>query len=368
MTHSNPGYASGSLYYLNARKELIATSLDVSKGRLSGESRVIAAEIGFQPSIYWGAFTVAENGTVVYSRSNGGVLSVLTWFDRAGKILGQVGDIGLLGNPAISPDGNLVAVDITDVKANNVDIWIHDLRVGSTSRFTFDPSEEVTGIWSHDGRAIVFRRSVSEDSLILKSAQGLQTEMPILKLPANIALIPNSWSPDDTKILSSLQPGGGGSNFVLVSVSDGKMAPFLASGASETNGQISPNGKWVAYASNESGDWEIYVTSFPSAAGKWQVSRGGGTEPRWRSDGNEIFYIGAKGVLTAVPVNNQEAFSAGNPSALFQIHGRAPISSADLFTYDVTRDGKRFLVNRYAEPEHIAPLNVVLNAATKLRK
>jgi eukaryotic-like serine/threonine-protein kinase len=119
----------------------------------------------------------------------------------------------------------------------------------------------------------------------------------------------------------------------------------------------------VAYASDESGNWEIYVTSFPGPAGKWQVSRGGGSEPRWRGDGKEIFYIAPSGVLTAVPVNSGGAFSTGTPSPLFQIHGRAPISSTDVFTYDLTRDGKRFLVNRYVKPEHIAPLTVLLNAA-----
>jgi Tol biopolymer transport system component len=146
------------------------------------------------------------------------------------------------------------------------------------------------------------------------------------------------------------------------------LTPFLASKASETNGQISPDGKGVAYASNESGDWEIYVTSFPSAQGKWQVSRGGGTEPRWRGDGGELYYIDAKGVLTAVPVNARETFSAGAPSRLFPLHGRAPISSTDLYSYDVSRDGKRFLVNRYVKADHVEPLTVVLHAAADKKK
>jgi hypothetical protein len=120
----------------------------------------------------------------------------------------------------------------------------------------------------------------------------------------------------------------------------------------------------VAYASDESGDWEIYVTSFPGAAGKWQISRGGGTEPRWRGDGGEIFYIGPNGMLTAVSVNAASAFVSGTPTPLFQIRGRAPISSTDVFTYDVARDGKRFLVNRYLKPEHVPPLTILLQAAS----
>ena len=125
---------------------------------------------------------------------------------------------------------------------------------------------------------------------------------------------------------------------------------------------ISPDGKFVAYSSDESGDWEIYVTTFPGAAGKWQVSRGGGTEPRWRGDGKEIFYLGPMGMLTGVPVSTVGTFSTGTPTPLFQFHGRAPISSTDVYSYDVTRDGKRFLVNRYVKPERVTPLTIVLHA------
>jgi hypothetical protein len=107
------------------------------------------------------------------------------------------------------------------------------------------------------------------------------------------------------------------------------------------------------------------VTTFPGAAGKWQISRGGGTEPRWRGDGKEIFYLGPTGVLTAVPVSTEGTFSTGAPTPLFQFHGRAPISSTDVFSYDVTRDGKRFLVNRYVKPERITPLTVVLHASSE---
>ena len=104
------------------------------------------------------------------------------------------------------------------------------------------------------------------------------------------------------------------------------------------------------------------MTTFPGAAGKWQISRGGGTEPRWRGDGEEIFYIGTQGMLNAVPVNSEATFSTGAPVPLFQIRGRAPISSTDVLSYDVTKDGKRFLVNRYVKPEHVEPLTLVLHA------
>jgi hypothetical protein len=124
----------------------------------------------------------------------------------------------------------------------------------------------------------------------------------------------------------------------------------------------------VAYASHESGDWEIYVTTLPAAAGKWQVSRGGGTEPRWRADGKEIFYIAPGSMLTAVLVNTEGTFSPGNPTPPFRTQFRAPVSSTDLYSYDVTKDGQRFLVNRYVKSPQSAPLHIVLNAAAELRK
>jgi len=110
------------------------------------------------------------------------------------------------------------------------------------------------------------------------------------------------------------------------------------------------------------------VTTFPGASGKWQVSRGGGTEPRWRGDGKEMFYLGPRGELTAVEVNSGGSFSAGVPMKLFPFHGRAQISSTDLSTYDVTKDGKKFIVNRYVRPENVAPLTVVLNAGAEGEK
>jgi hypothetical protein len=124
----------------------------------------------------------------------------------------------------------------------------------------------------------------------------------------------------------------------------------------------------VAYASNESGEWEVYVTTFPAGAGKWQISRGGGTETRWRGDGKELFYIAQSGMLMAAPVANEGTFSSGTPVPLFQVRGRAPVSSTDTFTYDVSKDGKQFLVNRYLKPDRPSPLTIVLNATADAQK
>jgi len=370
-THSNPGYANGYLFYVDEKRSLRANPIDISKGATHGEPQVAADQVGFQPATYWGAFSVAENGTIVYNRTVGATLSQLTWYDRSGKELGHVGEVGVLANSSLSPDNSQVAVDIADAKASNVDIWLSDLKHTATSRFTFGRAEDVAAIWSRDGTLIAYR-SLQAPSIHIysKQALGLQPPKSILELVTDEIddIVPNSWSSDDKEILCTYQPGTGGSNLVLLPASGGKVVPFLATKAEESNGQISPDGKWVAYASNESGDWEIYVTTFPGASGKWQVSRGGGTEPRWRADGKEIFYIGSKTTLTAVSVNSERTFSTGNPTPLFHSQLRAQVSSTDLFNYDVSKDGQRFLVNRYAKPPQVTPLHIVLNATATSQK
>lgn len=370
---ANPGYANGYLFYVDEKKALRATPFDPAKGAVGNDSQVVADLVGFQPSISWASFSVAENGTVVYNATVGATLSVLTWYDRTGKQQNTVGDVGVVSNPTLSPDGSRVAVDIADSKANNVNIWLGDLNRGTDSRFTYDNSEDVGGVWSRDGGLIAYRSLQSNDTnVFVKQSQGLQAARSIFSAKENSLatddLVPNSWSLDGKQILATLQPGTGGTQLVLLDASGSRKTPFLSTKSSESNGQISPDGKWVAYASNESGDWEIYVTTFPAAAGKWQVSRGGGIEPRWRADGKELFYIGPKSMLTAVSVDTRGSFSSGNPTPLFRAQLRAQVSSTDMFSYDVTKDGQRFLVNRYAKPAQVAPLHVILNSTAGLTK
>ena len=368
LCHSSFGYDSDHLFYANDERQLVSVAFDTSKATISGSTSVVAKAVGFQPSTYWVALTAAENGTLTYNTSTGAALSVLTWMDRTGKELGRVGESAVMANPTLSPDGSRIALDISDPRANNVNIWLGSTRGAGSARFTFGPSEEVVGVWSRDGNTLAYRTNLSSGSaLLLKRATGLEREKQILKAPGWDDILPNSWSRDDQQILCMHQTLSG-SHLELVPSAGGDAVKFLSSTGSEMNGQISPDGKWVAYASNESGNWEIYVTTFPTAAGKWQVSRGGGTEPRWRGDGKEIFYIAPTAMLMAVPVSSEGTFSTGTPAPLFQIHGRAAISSTDIFTYDVTKDGKRFLVNRYVKPDRIMPLTIVLNASTESQK
>ena len=383
LCHSSFNYDSHDLFFADDQRQLVSVAFDASSGQVAGNVVSLANQVGYQPSTYWAAIAVSANGTVIYNTGVGAALSVLTWVDRSGKELGKIGQPGIMANPTLSPDGNRVAVDITDTKANNVDVWQLSTNGAGNARFTFDPAEEVCGVWSRDGRLIAYRAVVTSGAaLVTKPSSGLEREKQLSKAASVDDYIANSWSLDDQQILVTVQatshsylallPSAGGSFTPLLSAaayetaaqtSPGGRSAAYATRSNETNGQISPDGKWVAYASDESGAWEIYVTSFPGAAGKWQVSRGGGSEPRWRGDGKEIFYIAPNGMLMAVPVNAESIFATGTPAPLFQIHGRASISSTDVFTYDVAKDGKRFLVNRYVKPEHVPPLTILLNAA-----
>ena len=367
LTDSNVSLGPERVVYVDAKRQLVAVAFDASKGAVSGEPQVIAESVGYSPATWWGAFSAAANGTVIYSGGTGTLLSQLTWVDRTGKELGHIGEAGTLSNPIFSPDDKRIAVDIADLKANNVNIWLQAVEGNSSTRFTFRTGEDVLGMWSRDGKTIAYRTVAGVVSLMGKASSGLEPEKALFSTDINLDILPNSWSLDDQQILCTLflddNSNERATGLFLVPAAGGKPKPFLETRGSERTGQISPDGKWVAYASTESGDWEIYVTTFPGAAGKWQVSRGGGMEPRWRGDGKELYFVAQSGMLMAAPISTEGSFSSGTPAPLFPLRGRTYVSSTDFYTYDVTRDGQRFLVNRYLKADHPTPLTIVLNAS-----
>jgi Tol biopolymer transport system component len=174
---------------------------------------------------------------------------------------------------------------------------------------------------------------------------------------------PCDWSRDG-KYLLSFRTG----ELWYVSISDRQPKPLLQGNWVVRNAQFSPDEKWMAYSSNETGNSEIYVSPFPNADSKWQVSRGGGHEPRWRRDGKELFYLSAEGKMMAVSVRTGGNFEAGSPLTLFQVHLRQPISVLDQVSYDVTADGQKFLINTKVDEPNAAPLSVILNWASEMER
>jgi Tol biopolymer transport system component len=230
-------------------------------------------------------------------------------------------------------------------------------ETGRSTRVTFDPADDRYSIWSPDGARVVFasgRRGRFD--LYQKPANGSGREEVLLQTSSDDKR-PNSWSPDGRFILYNSSQNNG-DLMVLPLTGDRKPIPFLTTPSNEQQGVFSPDGKWVAYQSNESGRFDVYVRAFPLPGGQWQVSTGGGTSPRWRADGKELYYVAPDAKLMAVTVKTQEAtFAPGTPAALFQTHMAQGLNKPQ---YDVARDG-RFLINTELESNSTEPIHLLLN-------
>jgi Tol biopolymer transport system component len=276
----------------------------------------------------------------------------LTWFDRTGKSAGTVGVVGSYGNVRLSPDGRRIATDQTDAAGRNGDIWILDPTRGTTARLTFGPSYVSTPVWGPDGRQILFGSNRELGfQVYLKNADGSGSEEPVGTWGSYTQVNPWDWSRDAKHVLVRKA-----NELWYLSWPERVAKPLLQRKGTVRNAQFSPDGRWMAYASTETGSMEIYVSPFPSANGKWQVSSGGGEEPRWRQDGKELFYLSADGKMMAVAVTAGVSFEAGSPVALFQTRRRQEIGSQDVFSYDVSGDGQRFLILTRADAASAAPI------------
>ena len=352
-----PGYL---LFYRD--RTLMAQPFDLKQLALTGEATIVVSEIQFLPQVKRALFGASDNGLLVTQSAGAAALSRPTWFDRKGNALSTVGKADVYGNVFLSPDGRSVAVDKTDIGSLNIDLWTYELQRDSAKRLTFDPAIDALPIWSPDGSRLVFASNRDLPfNLYLKASDGSQEEKSIFR--DEVRKFPNDWSRDGKYILYNR-----GGDLWSLTFPEFQSSLFLKANAVIRNGQFSPDGKWVAYSSNETGKWEIYVTSFPEARGKWQVSSGGGEQPRWRGDGKELFYLAPDGKMMAVAVTTGANFDAGTPVTLFQSTPRQPVLVYDLFVYDVSRDGQRFLINTPEKQVEAAPMSLILNWTAMLNK
>jgi Tol biopolymer transport system component len=309
---------------------------------------------------------------LLYESGGGFANNQIAWYDRGGKLLGPVGAPGNVLSPSISPDEKMVAFGR---QTSVTDIWLRDLVRGTDIRFTSDASLNVAPFWSPKGDRIVFRsnRGGRLSDLYQKTTNGSGQDELLLSTP-NLKT-PDQWSRDGRFIVySELDPKTKQDLWVLpVGQSGGKPIPFLQTEFNELQGQISPDGQWMAYASDESGQREVYVRPFPASEGKWRISTAGGDQPRWRGDSKELFFLGADGKMTAVAIKAvagpKPSFEPGAPMPLFEPHiiqGRG--QSGNGFQYDVTADGKRFLVDTITASASAPPLTVVVNWTAGLKK
>jgi Tol biopolymer transport system component len=362
---ANAAYAEpGFLLYLRDNKTLVAQPFDLRRYTLSGEPHTLSDDVLYFPLVDRAVFSVSGGEVLVTQTGKGASLSQLTWFDRSGKSSGTVGTPGIYNNVRLSPDGRRVAADQPDPDGRNTDIWILEPARGATTRLTFDRSFHSTPIWSPDGEQILFSSLRKLNfQLYLKNVDGSGSEEELADLGVVSQVNPWDWSRDGKYALVRK-----GTELWYLSWPERVAKPLLQAKWTVRNAQFSPDGRWMAYASNETGKMEIYVSPFLSATGKWQVSTGGGQEPRWRQDGKELFYLSAEGKMMAVPVTAGVSFEARSPVTLFQTHRRQPISSQDVFSYDVSTDGQRFLVITKVDEVNTAPLSIMLHWASEMEK
>jgi dipeptidyl aminopeptidase/acylaminoacyl peptidase len=363
---TNARFAQGRLLFMK-QTTLLAQRFDPARLTLDGEPESIAEGVQVAAeTIQVGAYTVSETGVLVVQSGAGSHRSQLAWVDRTGDQIALVGEqasYGAGGSRAaemdLSPDGSRVAVTMY--------VWILDTTRGTPTRLTFDAAEDRTPVWSPDASRVVFRSIRNGRSeLLQRLSNGIGAEEILTAV--GIDKIPESWSPDGRFVVYQNVGPTSGSNandlWVLPMSPDAKPFPLVQSPFSERRSRFSPDGRFVAYDSNESGRFEIYVTTFPDGRGKWQVSSTGGTEPRWRADGRELFYISGINKLMAATVSTAGSqLTVGASQPLFDIHRPA----SGLGVYDVSPDGQRFLVNTTDERSNANTLTVIVNWPSLLK-
>jgi serine/threonine protein kinase len=369
-------FASDHLLFIRDNT-LMAQPFDISGGRIVGPTFPIAESLSLS-NLAYAPVSVSENGVLVYQRRAGTQVGSrpLVWHDRTGKILGQLGGDG--GIPSISPDEKTVVFNRSS-DASGQDLWLWDLARGTPSRFTSGPAASFSAIWSPKGDRIVFTHSYPNRGyeLMQKAANGSGQEQLLLPVSGLLAAV-NHWSRDSRFIIYT-QVGSKAKMELWILPMDGgdhKPFPFLQTEFNEMAGQLSPDGRWMAYSSDESGAFEIYVRPFPPGEGKYKISTAGGYQPRWRGDGKELFYVGADGKVTSVSVRitagPRSIFEAGPPDPLFdsrmEIFQLANVSAPNpVLDYDVTRDGKRFLITT-SDRTSAPTINVEVNWTARLKK
>jgi eukaryotic-like serine/threonine-protein kinase len=356
-TYAAPGY----LLFVNGTT-LMAQAFDAERLSTRGDpSRVVDRVSRFISSA---GFSAANNGVLVV-RSSAPSSTELVWANRAGARLGVVGPPGEYGEIALSPDETQVA--FSRAESSPPDVWIQDLRRPIKSRLTSSASVDNVPVWSPDGRTVAFASEQGGGGLDIYQRPANQSEpdQPLLKLNAPPIMFPADWSPDGRYLMYyRTHPQNQNDVWVLPLFGERKPVAILQSEFNEWQAQFSPDGNWIAYVSDQSGSPQVYVQAFPMQTGTWPISTAGGTQPRWRRDGKELFYLAPDRKLMAVTVKASTTFEADIPRPLFE-------TTLDVTqfrqTYAVSADGNRFLLNASIDTG-TPPLTVVLNWPALLKK
>jgi Tol biopolymer transport system component len=375
----NVQYSEGALLYLRGTT-LVARRFDVSRLILTGDEVTLAERVwvpttALRPlSEPIGAFSVAETGVLVY-QATPAAGSQLVWFDRAGKPIGVLGDPAAYADVFLSRDGLHAAVSVEE-SGGTRDIWTYDVARNLRTRFTFDPGDEFEGVWSPDNSRIAFNSSRGgRMNLYLKPAGGGGVEELLVK--SDVDKYAQDWSPDGRLLLfvtnaqlpvAQVTKSGQQAQqdiWVVSTAGDRTPRPYIQTDFTEGVGAVfSPDGHWVVYTSDVSGQQEVYVAAFPVPDPKWQVSMGGGLLARWRGDGREIFYFEPANsrMMAAEVATGGSGLRIGASRPLFTVR---PAGTRKFF--DVAPDGRRFLINTaLASPEE-TPMTMLVNWSALLQ-
>jgi Tol biopolymer transport system component len=343
---------------------LVAVPFDVARGTVSGDPVAVAPAVATNSS--WGAFSVSATGLLAYRAGVGGHRQ-LTWFARDGTVVGTVGPHSDGASLDLASDGQRVVIG--RVVQGWADVWLINAKRGVMTRFTFGPANNYP-VWTPDGSRVAFTswtNNTHVGDLFEKPANGAHDEQRLLVSPDH--KIPNDWSPDGRTLLYVNQDSATGSDLWALPIGGTeKPFPIVQTRFNEDEGQFSPDGRWIAYRSDESGREEIYVQAFPGPAGKQQVSTAGGSQPRWRN-GKELFYVAADTKLMSVPMalpTQGQTLKVGVPVPLF----RTRLVGVDQpkAQYAVAPDGQRFLMNVIADEATASPITIVQNWTAALKK
>ncbi len=345
---------------------LLAAPFSLETFRTTRSLSAVVSDVSGDPGSGVLQFSISRDGQLVYLPGALNQELELVWVDREGTVTPLPLPARSYNTPRISPDGSKVAVTIGLVTGSDNDVWIYDLKSTSLSRLSFEKSI-FAPVWSKDGRTVFCSSSLNgKEGLMAKPADG--SSAGTFLLPGGIPRYPNSISPDGAQLFFNARGPSEGEIYVLDLKKGNQPRPVISSPQYVYGGSVSPNGRYFAYATNESGKFEVIVRSYPDLKGKWQVSVNGGFAPAWSPDGKEIFYLNPVGKMMAVSPQPGSTFKPGKPRELFDV-SQMFFPNVPLNNYDVTPDGKRFLMVRSARfSGNATSFNVVLNWVEELKR
>jgi serine/threonine protein kinase len=361
-SESNAIYADGFILFARG-DQLMAQRFDPNSGVLSGASAGVVKGIANDVSTWHMDASASPNGMLVFG-SGGSADWQLIWSDRSGKFMGTVADkLTNLFTARLSPQGDRIALQIDNAQS---DIWVQDIARGVRTRLTFGPVANQAPVWSNDGKWIAYNSARNGHSqLYRKHSDGSGDEELLLEEDAG-GLIPDDWSRDDKSLLYSRNIGADWEIRMLPLEGDRKSYVVIPHALTTITSRphISPNGRWIAYPSGESGASEIYVAAFGGGQGKWQVSASGGEQPQWSRDGKELFYVDPTFTVYTVPVRESgDALQFGTPKVMIP---SANWSAPSVF-FDITPDGKKILLDR-VDQQVSQSVTIVTDFGAGLRK